>query len=72
MKKPPLLALDKTHRAIGGFPLGLSVQRDPQRKTARRFLPHDLDRTDGLAARPLLERVKALLAERAVTQPDCL
>lgn len=65
---PPLLALDAIDGAIGGFPVGLPIQRDPDRKAACCIVPHDLNAADGLAAGPLSYGVEALLSESAVAQ----
>ena len=72
MEKPPLLALDATDRAIGKLLVGVSVERHPDRKAARRFSPDDVNGADALATRPLPDGVEALLAQRPVVQPDCL
>ena len=61
---PPLLALDAIDGAIGGFPVGLPIQRDPDRKAAWCIVPHDLNAADGLAAGPLSYGVEALLRHK--------
>jgi hypothetical protein len=65
------LALAEIDRAIGEFPVGLAVQRDPDRKSARRSAK-DLYRTNGLAPGPLPNGLYALLSESLVAQSDCL
>ena len=70
MEMPPLLALDAVDRTIGNFLVGLSVQRHPDGKAARRSLPNDLDAGNGLAPRPLPDGVQALLSERPVAQSE--
>jgi hypothetical protein len=66
------LALDEIDRAIGEFPVGLAVQRDLDRKSARRSVAKDLYRTNGLAPGPLPNGLYALLSESLVAQSDCL
>jgi hypothetical protein len=72
MKLSSLLALDADHRPIGNSLVGLSIQRDPNRKTARGVVSNDLNATNGLTARPLSNGVQAFFAERRVAQSDCL
>src|SRR5215831_848814 len=71
MEMSALLALDVVHRAIGGFPLCLSVQRDLDRKVARHFLSNDPNGADGLAPGPLSDGIEAFPSESLVTQSDC-
>ena len=72
MEKSSLLALDAIDRAIGGFFVGRSVQRHPDRKCAARVVPDDLNGADGFAPGPLSNGLQALLSQRPVAQPDCL
>jgi hypothetical protein len=67
MEMPPLLALHATDRTICSFPVGLSVQRHPDGKSARRLVPDDLDGANGLAPGPLSDGLQALLSQSAVT-----
>jgi hypothetical protein len=67
MKLSSLLALDIVDGAIRSPLVGLSVQRDPQRKAAWRFAPNDLKGANGLASRPLSNGLEALLSEILVT-----
>jgi hypothetical protein len=70
MEVTSLLALNAGHRAIGDALVGLSVQRYPNRKAARRAISDDLNATNGLAARPLPYGLKAFFAERPIVQTD--
>jgi hypothetical protein len=72
MEKSPLLAPDAIDRAIGSLFIGLSVQRHPDRKSARRRVPDDLNGANGLAPGPLSDGLQALLSQSAVAQSDCL
>jgi hypothetical protein len=72
MEKPPLLAPDAIDRAIGDPLVGLSVQCHPDRKSARRIVPDDLNGANGLAPGPLSDGLQALLSQSPVTQSDCL
>ncbi len=67
VEKSPLLALHATDRTIGSFPVGLSVQRYPDGKSARRLVPDDLNGANGLAPGPLSDGLQALLSQSAVT-----
>jgi hypothetical protein len=49
MEMSSLLTLDAIDRAIGDFLVGLSVQRHPDRKTARCFIPNYVNAANGLA-----------------------
>lgn len=70
MEMPSLLALHAIDGAVGGFLVGLSIQRDPDRKTAGHIVPDDLNAADGLAAGPLSNGLQALLSESSVAQSD--
>ena len=70
MEMSSLLALDAIDRAIGDFLVGLAVQRYPDRKTARFLIPNNLDAAHGLASRPVLNGLQALLSESCVAQSD--
>jgi hypothetical protein len=67
VKLPSLLALNADDRAIGGFLVGLPVQRHPDRKAGRRVVSNDLNAGNGLTARPQPNRLKALFSESPVT-----
>jgi hypothetical protein len=61
MEMSSLLALHAIDRAIGDFLVGLSVQRHPDRKTARYLISNDVNSAYGLASRPLSNSLQALL-----------
>jgi hypothetical protein len=67
MEMSSLLALHATDRTIGSSPVGLSVQRHPDGKSARHLVPDDLDGANGLAPGPLSDGLQALLSQSAVT-----
>jgi hypothetical protein len=67
MKISTLLALNVADGAIGSFLVGLSVQRDPDRKAARRFFSDDANGAYGLTPRPLSDGLKAFLSQGLVT-----
>jgi hypothetical protein len=52
VKMPPLLALHAGDRAIGGFFVGVAVQRHPDGEAARRVLTNDLNTAYRLASWP--------------------
>jgi len=60
---PSLLELNAGHGAIGDSLIGLSMQRYPNRKAARRAISDDPNVTNGLAAAPLPYGLKAFFAE---------
>src|SRR5260370_39215996 len=72
MEMPSLLTPDVIDRAIGDLLVGLTVQRHPDRKTARCFISNNLNAANGLAPGPLSNGLQALLSEGPVAQSDRL
>jgi hypothetical protein len=59
MEMSSLFTLNELDRTIGDFLVGLAVQRNPDRKTARGVVSNDLNAGNGLASRPLPNRLQA-------------
>jgi hypothetical protein len=69
---PSLLALNADHRAVGGFHVGLSIQRYPDGKIAGLITPDELNAGDRLATWPLFHGFKALFAQSGIIEAECL
>jgi hypothetical protein len=67
MEMSPLLAPDAIDGTVGDSLVGLAVQCHPDRKSARRLVPDDLNGANGLAPGPLSDGLQALLSQSAVT-----
>src|SRR5258708_89656 len=70
VKLPSLLALNADDRAISNFLVCLPVQGHPDRKITRPVVSNDSNTADGFTARPLSNRLQALLSESPVAYPD--
>jgi hypothetical protein len=62
MKMSSLLAKDTFHCAIGNSLVGLSIQRDSNRKASWFVVSSDLNAGDGFTTGPLLHGLKAFFA----------
>jgi hypothetical protein len=72
MEMSALLPLDAADRAICSSLVGPAIQRDLDRKAARRFLSNDANGAYRFTPGPLSDSLDALLSESLVTQSDCL
>jgi len=66
MEMSPLLTLNAIDRAIGGFLVGLPVQRHPDQKTPWCVISNNLNATNGLAPGPLSNGLQAFFSESPV------
>jgi hypothetical protein len=71
VKMPSLLALHAGDRAIGGFSVGLSVQRHAEGEPSRCVVSNDLDAAYRFTPRPLANGFEALLSKRPIAHSNC-
>jgi hypothetical protein len=70
METPAHFSFDRAHCPIRKLSFGLSIQGHSNRETER-FLPDDLNGSDGFAPRPTSDSVQALFSQGSVAKARC-